>query len=82
MRHMATRNSNQWTTQGGWLKGRDTQGMIIHLEQVGIFTSEGCQFFPLSACKEALNIMSKCPSTFYGLVKGGVYVYAPHGHSK
>ena len=28
-------------------------------EQVGIFTSEGCQFFPLSACREALNIMSK-----------------------
>ena len=51
-------------------------------EQVGIFTSEGCRFFPLSACREALNIMSKCPSTFYGLVKGGVYVYAPHGHSK
>ena len=51
-------------------------------EQVGIFSSEGCQFFPLSACREALNIMSKCPSTFYGLVKGGVYVYAPHGHSK
>ena len=51
-------------------------------EQVGIFTSEGCQFFPLSACREALNIMSKCPNTFYGLVKGGVYVYAPHGHSK
>ena len=43
-------------------------------EQEGIFTSEGCQFFPLSACREALNIMSKCPSTFYGLVKGGVYV--------
>ena len=51
-------------------------------EQVGIFTSEGCQFFHLSACKEALNIMFKCPSTFYRLVKGGVYVYAPHGHSK
>ena len=51
-------------------------------EQVGIFTSEGCQFSPLSACREALNIMSKCPSAFYGLVKGGVYVYAPHGHSK
>ena len=46
-------------------------------EQVGIFTSEGCQFFPLSKCKEALKIMSKCSNTFYGLVNGGVYVYAP-----
>ena len=57
---------------------------LSHLkqEQVGIFTSAGCQFFPLSVCREALNIMSKCSSTFYGLVKGGVYVYAPHGHSK
>ena len=41
-------------------------------EEVGIFTSEGCQFFPLSKCKEALKIMSKCNNTFYGLVKGGV----------
>ena len=51
-------------------------------EQVGIFTSEGCQFFPLSKCKEALKIMSKCNNTFYGLVKGGVYVYAPAGSKK
>ena len=29
-------------------------------EQVGIFTSEGCQFFPLPKCREALKIMSKC----------------------
>ena len=28
-------------------------------EQVSIFTSEGCQFFPLSKCKEALKVMSK-----------------------
>ena len=51
-------------------------------EQVGIFTSEGCQFFPLSKCKEALKIMSKCSNTFYGLVNGGVYVYAPAGTKK
>ena len=51
-------------------------------EQVGIFTSEGCQFFPLSKCKEAFKIMSKCNNTFYGLVKGGVYVYAPAGSKK
>ena len=51
-------------------------------EQVGIFTSEGCQFFPLSKRKEALKIMSKCNNTFYGLVKGGVYVYAPAGSKK
>ena len=51
-------------------------------EQVGIFTSEGCQFFPLSKCKDALKIMSKCSNTFYGLVNGGVYVYAPAGTKK
>ena len=51
-------------------------------EQVGIFTSEGCQFFPLSKSIEALKIMSTCKSTFYGLVKGGVYVYAPAGSKK
>ena len=51
-------------------------------EQVGIFTSEGCQFFPLSKCREALKIMSKCNNTFYRLVKGGVYAYAPAGTKK
>ena len=51
-------------------------------EQVGIFTSEGCQFFPLSKSREALKIMSTCKNTFYGLVKGGVYVYAPAGSKK
>ena len=51
-------------------------------EQVGIFTSEGCQFFPLSKSREALKIMLTCKNTFYGLVKGGVYVYAPTGSKK
>ena len=30
-------------------------------EQVGILTSEGCQFSPLSACREALNISIEAP---------------------
>ena len=51
-------------------------------EQVGIFTSEGCRFFPLSKTREALKIMSTCTNTFFGLVKGGVYVYAPTGSKK
>ena len=51
-------------------------------EQVGIFTAEGWQFFPLSQCREALKIMSKCSNTFYGLVNGGVFVYAPAGTKK
>ena len=41
-----------------------------------------CNATPLSKCKEALKIMSKCNNTFYGLVKGGVYVYAPAGSKK
>ena len=48
-------------------------------EQVGIFTSEGCKFFPFSKSREALKIMPTCKNTFCGLVKGGVYVYAPAG---
>ena len=51
-------------------------------EQVGIFTSEGCHFFPQSKSREALKIMSTCKNTFYGLVKGVVYVYAPAGFKK
>ena len=51
-------------------------------EQVGIFTLEGCQFFPLSKCREALKIVSNCNNTFYELAKGGVYVYAPAGSKK
>ena len=51
-------------------------------EQVGIFTSERCKFFPLSKCKEAFKIMSKCSNTFYGLVNGGVNMYAPAGTKK
>ena len=41
-------------------------------EQVGIFTSEGCKFFPLSKSREALKIMSTCKNIFYGFVKGGI----------
>ena len=51
-------------------------------DQVRIFTSEGCHFFTLSKCREALKIMSKCNNTFYGLVKAGVYVYARAGSKK
>ena len=51
-------------------------------EQVDIFTSEGCQFFPLEKSREDLKIMSTCKNTFYGLVKGGVYIYAPAGSKK
>ena len=51
-------------------------------EQLGIFTAEGCQFFPLSQFKEALRIMFKCKNTFYGLVKGELYDYAPAGTKK
>ena len=51
-------------------------------EQVGIFTSKRCQFFPLSKSREALKIMSTCKNTFYGLVEGEVYVYAPAGSKK
>ena len=58
-------------------------GGVSGEEKVGIFTSEGCQFFPLPKCKEALKIIvSKCNNTFYGLLKGGVYVYAPAGSQK
>ena len=51
-------------------------------EQVGIFTSEGCLYYPLSKCRDAHKIMSRCKNTFCGLVKEGVYVYAPAGAKK
>ena len=49
---------------------------------VGEFGEEGCQFFSLSKFRGALKIMSKCNNTSYGLVNGGVYVYAPAGPMK
>ena len=48
-------------------------------KQAELFTSEGCQFFPLSKTREAQKIMSTCNLQ---LVKGGVYVYARAGTKK
>ena len=46
-----------------------------HHHKVGVFTNEGCRFFPLEDCRDALKLLSTKKQTFQGLA--GVYVYSP-----
>ena len=48
-----------------------------HQHQVGVFTNEGCRFFPLEDCRDALKLLSTKKQTFRGLAQDGVYVYSP-----
>ena len=48
-----------------------------HQYQVGVFTNEGCRFFPLEDCRDALKLLSTKKQTFRGLAQDGVYVYSP-----
>ena len=48
-----------------------------HQHQVGVFTNEGCRFFPLEDCRDALKLLSTKKQTFQGLAQDGVYVYSP-----
>ena len=50
--------------------------------QVGVFTDEGCRFFPLDTCWDALKLLSNKKQTFYGLAHNGVYLYSPDANSK
>ena len=50
--------------------------------QVGAFTDEGCRFFPLDTCWDALKLLSNKKQTFYGLAHNGVYLYSPDANSK
>ena len=58
------------------------EGGESRTKQVGVFTDEGCRFFPLDHCRDALKLLSSKPQTFYGLAKNGVYIYAPSDQSK
>ena len=51
-------------------------------KQVGVFTDEGCRFFPLDTCLDALKLLSNKKQTFYGLAHNGVYLYSPDANSK
>ena len=56
-------------------------------KQVGVFTDEvftdeGCRFFPLDTCWDALKLLSNKKQTFYGLAHNGVYLYSPDANSK
>ena len=58
------------------------EGGESRTKQVGVFTDEGCRFFPLNNCRDALKLLSSKPQTFYGLAQNGVYIYAPSDQSK
>ena len=58
------------------------EGGDSRTKQIGVFTDEGCRFFPLDHCRDALKLLSSKPQTFYGLAKNGVYVYAPSDQNK
>ena len=46
------------------------------IQQMGVFTVEGCRFYPIQANKDVLKILSDRPRTLQGLAKQGVYVYS------
>ena len=46
------------------------------LQQLGIFTSEGCVFFPIEECRDVLRTLSSRSKTFFGLAQWGVYLYS------
>ena len=50
--------------------------------QVGAFTVEGCRFFALDTCWDALKLLSNKKQTFYGLAHNGVYPYSPDANSR
>ena len=53
------------------------EGGSQHHHQVGVFTNEGCRFFPVEGCGDALKLLSAKKQTFQGLAQDGVYVYSP-----
>ena len=56
---------------------QECDGGSQHQHQVGVFTNEGCKFFPLEDCRDALKLLSTKKQTFQGLAQDGVYVYSP-----
>ena len=52
-------------------------GGANNVQQVGIFTNEGCRFFPIDDCQQALQMLSQKQDTFFGKVDNGVYKYSP-----
>ena len=51
-------------------------------KQLGVFTDEGCIFFPHDTCWDALKLLSNKKQAFYGLAHNGVYLYSPDANSK
>ena len=47
--------------------------------RMGVFTDEGCKFFPLDTCWDALKLLSNKKQT---LAHNGVYLYSPDANSK
>ena len=64
---------------GASLSGVISEALISNhtgVQQMGVFTVEGCRFYPIQANKDVLKILSDRPRTLQGLAKQGVYVYS------
>ena len=46
------------------------------VQQIGIFTSEGCRFYPLESNRDVLKQLCGRPRTLQGLADHGVYLYS------
>ena len=46
------------------------------VQQIGIFTSEGCRFYPLETNRDVLKLLCDRPRTLQGLADQGVYLYS------
>ena len=46
------------------------------VQQMGIFTSEGCRFYPIQPNRDVLKALSDRPRTQQGLADQGVYIYS------
>ena len=55
---------------------RFCSGGSTGVQQMGVFTVEGCRFYPIQANKDVLKILSDRPRTLQGSAKQGVYVYS------
>ena len=52
-------------------------GSQHHHQVAGVFTNEGCRFFPFEDYRDAFKLLSTKMQTFHGLAQDGVYVFSP-----
>ena len=80
------RNLHQLKLTALYIDGMNENLLSVHqlcsggqagIQQVRIFTSEGCRFFPLEKNRDILRDLSVRQETLSGLATGGVYKYTP-----